>query len=208
MLNQPSASPDRAAGPAKRGAPARFTRDTLVSIATAIIDEQGVDGLTLRAVAAKLEVTPMALYTYVASKDELVDLALAALVLDARSRRPVPDAWDNALRELAHGLRELVLTHPTLVGAYQRGLMSFPEASDITEQILSVLCTAGFSRSDARDAYLTVHMFALGYAATENASDGSRADFERCLEITLQGVRQMPSAGAPRSRRKAGPARA
>ncbi len=47
--------------------------------AVAILDETGLDGLTMRAVADRLDAGAMSLYRHVASRDELLDLVVARL---------------------------------------------------------------------------------------------------------------------------------
>jgi AcrR family transcriptional regulator len=55
------------------------TRDKILGAARKAFERQGLDGLSLRDIAAKVGITPMAIYRHFASKEALVD----ALVLDA-----------------------------------------------------------------------------------------------------------------------------
>jgi AcrR family transcriptional regulator len=78
----------------------------------AVADEQGASGLTLRAVARELGVTPMALYHHIEDKT-----ALVALVVDrATSERPLPEPsearWQEELWGLARWLRVGFQNHP------------------------------------------------------------------------------------------------
>src|ERR1044072_1766225 len=52
-----------------------LTREAIVEAAVAVLDEGGPARLTMRSLAERLGVRPMALYTYVGSKDEMLDAA-------------------------------------------------------------------------------------------------------------------------------------
>jgi AcrR family transcriptional regulator len=52
-----------------------LSRDSILDSAVAVLDERGPGALTMRSLADRLRVGPMALYTYFAGKDELLDAA-------------------------------------------------------------------------------------------------------------------------------------
>ena len=60
-------------GPRAARGRGRLTRDRVLDAAVAIADREGLAGLTMRHLAAKLGVAPMALYMHVRSKEELLD---------------------------------------------------------------------------------------------------------------------------------------
>jgi len=66
------------------------TREKILAAARRAFDRKGLEGLSLRAVAAKVGITPMAIYRHFASKDALID----ALVLDAL------DEWSARVQAL------------------------------------------------------------------------------------------------------------
>ena len=74
-----------------------LSRDAIVEEAIRIIADEGLSGLTMRAVAARLGVTPMAAYYYVADKDELMRLVSERVssssgpLRDARAAAGLPD---------------------------------------------------------------------------------------------------------------------
>lgn len=91
---------------------APLDRERVVSAAIEIADEHGLEELTLRRVATKLGVTPMALYRYIESKDAMLD-AMLDQVLAAVAVDETPGAsWQQEIRDLLHGLRETVAHHP------------------------------------------------------------------------------------------------
>ena len=57
----------------KRGARGTLNRDSVMDAALEIADRDGLDAVTIRAIAGRLSVTPMALYTYFSDKDALFE---------------------------------------------------------------------------------------------------------------------------------------
>src|SRR5437899_10633326 len=99
-------------GQSTHGPRQRHSIDEIVDAAIAIADEGGIDTLTMRAVAAKLGIAPMSIYTYVPGKAELLDLMLDRLYL-AMPRPPLADRlWRDRLTALADNNRALFRAHP------------------------------------------------------------------------------------------------
>ncbi len=78
----------------------RMTRDHILSAAKVVLEREGIDGLTIRKVAQRAELSPMALYRHFADKDALLN----ALMEDGMS------AWENIVRSIrAHDPLEWLL---------------------------------------------------------------------------------------------------
>lgn len=91
--------------PAPRGA--RLSRAQAVAAAIDIILRDGVESLSMRRLGAELGVDPMAVYHYVPSKEALYD-ALVAAIWDELELPDGDGAWEQELRGLAHGVRDLL----------------------------------------------------------------------------------------------------
>lgn len=142
----------------------RFSRDQLVEAAVQLVDDRGFAALSLRSVARALNVTPMALYTYVHSSDELADMVIDRLVELKSADIQLPDDWRDALQMFSAGLAELLHEHPALLQAYARGAVRTPAALRTAERLLSTLRNAGLSPAAAADAYASAHAVVLGHA--------------------------------------------
>ncbi|GGT67312.1 TetR/AcrR family transcriptional regulator [Streptomyces lateritius] len=107
---------DGATVPASRRGPRQgLTVDAVVEAAVGLADEGGLDALTMRAVAQRLGVTPMTLYTYVPGKAELLDLMLDAVFLKMpRTASGVDAPWRERVTAVADENRALYLRHPWL----------------------------------------------------------------------------------------------
>lgn len=104
-------------GVAARGPKQQLSVDTVVDTAVELADREGLDALTMRAIAQRLGVTPMTLYTYVPGKAELLDLMLDAVYLRMpRTAHPAATAWRTRVAAVAAENRELLLAHPWVIG--------------------------------------------------------------------------------------------
>jgi AcrR family transcriptional regulator len=97
--------------PAERPAPAPLSRERIVTAAIRLADADGLAAVSLRKVAAALDVGPMRLYGYLATKEELLDLMVDAVYAEIR---PAGDGWREVLRSLAETTRQAVHHHEWL----------------------------------------------------------------------------------------------
>jgi hypothetical protein len=93
--------PEQVAHVAGRARAPKSTCSTSPAAAIAIASDQGIQELTIRAVAMRLKVAPMSVYTYVPGKSELLMLMLDAVFAQMRCSRPADDSWRARVRALA-----------------------------------------------------------------------------------------------------------
>lgn len=119
-----------------------LTRDRIVSAAAELIDEQGLEALTMRAVAARLGSGVMSLYRHVSGHEELLDLVLAAMTAEV-ALPPATGDWRSDLRAAATTMRGALLRRPQLTvlltSRSGRGGADLP----FLDQVLGVLRDAG-----------------------------------------------------------------
>ena len=158
-----------------RRGPRRGTSvDEIVAAGTRIADREGLDGLTMRRVAADLGVGPMTLYSYVPGKAELVDLMLDAAYL-AMERPDHPDeGWRARLRATAQHNRDLFAAHPWAAEVSTGRPPLGPGQFAKYEHELRALDGLGLDDLD-RDAALA-HLldFVAGHARARAAASGTR----------------------------------
>jgi len=149
-------------------------RAEIVRTALRLLQEGGLERLSLRRVAHALEMHPPGLYWYIENKQELIDLMAAAILDDVReSSPPVPGArtWEQWLGDAASALRRGLLAwrdgarvvagaYPFRTDAIARGL----------ERSLGIMEGAGFTRDAAMLAVVTVMRYTIGIALDEQAS--------------------------------------
>ena len=153
----------------KPGPKPRFTHADVVEAALAVVDADGFSELSLRAVARELGVTAMALYTYVASRQDLYRLVVDRLISDQLADFEWPQRWPEALRAFAESLSELIDTHPAIIEAFAAGQMRTEIAMSVADQMLQRLLNGGLPVRAAGVAYATMHAMVLGHAVLREA---------------------------------------
>ncbi|MCX5193063.1 TetR/AcrR family transcriptional regulator C-terminal domain-containing protein [Streptomyces sp. NBC_00249] len=97
----------------RRGPKQGLSVDAVVDAATALADAEGLAALTMRALAQRLGVTPMTVYTYVPGKAELLDLMLDQAYGRMARREPVAgEPWQAGVTRIADDNRDLLVRHP------------------------------------------------------------------------------------------------
>lgn len=122
------------------------------------------EALTIRAVATELESSPMALYRYFATKDELVD-ALLDRVLGRFEPAPGTADWRGDLRTFATTHLRLLLDHPWAVARLIASPFPGPSALPIGEAALGILRRAGITGDRAVAAFSGIVALNYGWAS-------------------------------------------
>jgi AcrR family transcriptional regulator len=141
-----------------------LTRERVVAEALAAIAEHGVDALSMRALATRLDVVPGALYRHVRNKEQLHDLVLDGLLAEVDTRLEQHAAWTGQITELAHRLRAVLEAHPGIAGLLKTRDPLGPHSLALAEAFLAPLHEAGLSPREAGLAYSLIYGFILGFA--------------------------------------------
>jgi TetR/AcrR family transcriptional regulator, tetracycline repressor protein len=179
-------------------------RAEVLQAAIELLDEVGLDGLTMRLLAARLGVRASALYRHYPSKQALLDAMAAHLVTAAAEAAPPPGGpWDERIRGVATGVRALMLSRRD--GA--RLIAGFREPGDAAlagfRALVAALGAAGLPHDTALVAVDTVLAFTNGFTFEEQARKAAvpreRRDreFQAGLALVVGGVRAaLAEAGA------------
>lgn len=146
-------------------------RARIVDEAVALLDAEGLDGVTTRKLAARLGVQSPTLYWHVPNKAALVT-ALAEAILEQEFPEltpPGPDEpWPDWLGGLAERLRRALLAHPDGARVLSTAQLSQKMAA-ISELAMSTLVARGVALRQARVIVLTVERFTVGHVLEEQA---------------------------------------
>jgi len=96
----------------RRGPRPGLSPERIVREAIALADRDGLEAVTMRRLAEALGVGPMALYTYVPGKAELLDLMLDRAYAEMERTAPAGDGWRDRLTAVARDNRALFEAHP------------------------------------------------------------------------------------------------
>jgi AcrR family transcriptional regulator len=146
-------------------------RQRIVAEAVALLDAEGLDGVTTRKLAARLGVQSPTLYWHLPNKAALVT-AIADAILDQQfgdMSPPEPDQhWQDWLSGLAERLRRALLAHPDGARVISASQLSLTMAA-ISELAMSTLVARGIPLRQARVIVLTVERFTVGHVLEEQA---------------------------------------
>lgn len=98
-----------------RGPKPSLSVEQIVHVAIEIADADGLDAVSMRRVAEKLDVTTMSLYRYVPSKNDLLELMLDAIAAPGPDLSDMPGHWRDALHWWARQNMAAFRQHPWLV---------------------------------------------------------------------------------------------
>lgn len=97
-----------------RAGEARLTRERILELALELVDEEGIDALSMRRLGSELGVDPMSLYHHLSGKAAVV-AGLVELVFAEMESPPSEGQWDDRVRAWAAAYRRLAVRHPNLV---------------------------------------------------------------------------------------------
>src|SRR5580704_18615156 len=123
----------------------------VVRAALALLDEVGLDELTMRRLAERLGVKAASLYRHVRDKDELLVL-LADEICGEISIARSTGTWQEQLVEMARRVRRGLLAHRDAARLLAVTGPSGPQRLRLIESLLRILRSAGLSARDAARA--------------------------------------------------------
>jgi TetR/AcrR family tetracycline transcriptional repressor len=158
----------QASGPSRvRRRRSGISRHDVLAAALELIDQEGLDALSMRRLADRLDMEPMSLYKRVTSKDDLLTGIGELIWSQVAAAAPATDEWGDWLRTLGYAVRTALRDHPHAIPLLV-GVEVLPTS------MLEVIATqldrtmAGWpTRDDAVSAMCTVTAFALGCAFAE-----------------------------------------
>ncbi|MBF4160394.1 TetR/AcrR family transcriptional regulator C-terminal domain-containing protein [Nocardioides acrostichi] len=178
------------------------TRDDVVRMALRVLDEYGLADLSMRRLAAELDVRPSALYHHVANKQTL--LALVADELLRRTFRPALPAdadWRATLVSTARALRESMLAYRDGAELVSTVVAFGLGAAAPHDALVEALGDAALPASLVRTAAGTVLHYVLGHTLAEqthlqadaagalgDAPPARPSDFAEGLALIVDGI--------------------
>ncbi len=144
-----------------KGTRRRAATEDVVAAAVAIADREGIEAVTIRAVATACGLSPMGIYRHVRDKDELLDRvveAVAAEIADVEAVGP----WHHKVVALFGGCRRVLLDHPGVASLCVSRPTPVAGVAGFYERVLGALGEGGFKDLEAVRAFDTLLMFLFG----------------------------------------------
>ena len=152
-------------------APARETlsRTEIVKAAIELLDTEGLAGLSMRKLAARLDSGATSLYWHVQTKDDLIDLVIDEIYGEVDVPEPELAGWRGGATLFAHSLRAAILRHAWLPEVIYTRPSIGPNAMTLGSRGLVLFGAAGFADRDIDYAMGSVMSFVIGSASAEVA---------------------------------------
>jgi AcrR family transcriptional regulator len=150
----------------------RLDRIRVARTALRLLNDVGLEGLTLRAIAKELDVKAPALYWHFKDKqallDEMATEMLRRMAADLLASGPPAD-WRAGLTAAMRGLREHLLRYRDGAKVYSGTHFTDTSYAAPMEAYLRMLAEAGFTPAAAARAWLTAYSYTIGHVIEEQA---------------------------------------
>lgn len=148
--------------------------EAILQAAIAVADERGEASISMRTVARRLGCTPMALYTHVGGRAELLDLMYDRV--HEAFPRPGPGTWPERVGEWAGALLDLYVRHPWIGEVSLARPVLGPHEQQVMETLLEAMGPSGLGWADA--SAIVSALFSLARTTARTIGDARAAERE------------------------------
>lgn len=186
-----------------------LSRDEVLQGAIRLVNDKGLDALTMRNLAHALGVQAGAIYWHFANKQELYD-AIGDQIMVGVLEPPLTGPWDQQLAEISRRIASSFLRMRDGALLATRGLRPGPNALGVSEKMLAIVRDAGFSVDKSLWASAALGYYVLGWVTDIQATEAAmgrglgsvleqfvkeldREKYPRLAELGPQGIEQLTS---------------
>ncbi len=145
------------------------TREAVIAAALALVDRAGVDGMTIRALAERMGVPPMSLYSHFRGKKQLLDFMLEGVAARIYVCEQHP-TWQAEMLALCRRVYRLLSDHPKWLPLLARPV--WPVELPLREHLLKLMVEDGISATEGLLAVSSAVLTALGWVLVKPALTG------------------------------------
>lgn len=190
-----------------------LTVDRILAAALELVDEHGLDALSMRRLARRLDVDPMSIYHHLPNKAAVISGLVELVFSQMQPPETGDDDWAEQVRAWVHAYHDLTRAHPHLV----LQIVTDPAAVSRAAQLINEPLHTALTRAGLPSAKIAgcagmfvdyVNGFALAEVGPPPAAGQSAAPagFDTGLDIMLLGVRAL-AAKTTQTGRPTGPVR-
>jgi TetR/AcrR family transcriptional regulator, tetracycline repressor protein len=150
----------------------RLSKAAVVQAGLDVLDQAGIDGVTVRAVASRLGVQAPALYWHVRDKQDLLDEMATEIwrrVSAELAALPSGQPWDQAMAAFAAITRRALLSHRDGAKVFSGTYLTDASVLGAQEERLAQTVRQGFTLADVIRAYSLLYSFTVGFCIEEQA---------------------------------------
>ena len=146
-----------------------LTRERVLRAAIEIVDQEGVEALSMRRLGAELGVEAMSLYNHVPNKAAVLDGIVETVISDIELPDDITD-WKECTRHISRSYRKVALAHPNVVPLISMRPFNTIASIRPVETGFEILRQAGFDPKSTLHAFRTLAGFTTGYSLAESGS--------------------------------------
>lgn len=144
-----------------------LSSEKIIDHALNILDEEGLEGLSMRKLAAELGVSPRSLYHYFSNKEELLQGVYTKILGELELPDLTQGTWQQRFSCLARSLRRIMLRHASFISYYFRGHRTSAEELDVYESIYRLLHQVGVPEDIIVEHGSVLVIFMVGFCYAE-----------------------------------------
>ncbi|GIE79553.1 TetR family transcriptional regulator [Actinoplanes philippinensis] len=170
-----------------------LSREQIVRAAIELLDAEGTAGLSMRRLGARLGSGATSLYWHVATKDDLLELAVDEVMGEIYVPEAGDAPWRVGVSVMADGMRAMLLRHPWVIGLLGVRPTIGPNVMRMSNRSVAVLSAAGFTGPILSHVHSLVTAHVIGATTTEAAvgaavhrSGRSAAELRKSLEPFME----------------------
>jgi AcrR family transcriptional regulator len=156
-----------------------LTRERVVTAALKVMDEEGLEAVSMRRVGRELGVEAMSLYNHVRDKEDLLD-GITEQVMSEFRVPPDTSDWLEAGREAVREWRRLLKAHPQVIQVFVERHKPMDSITSMRPMEFALACLrgAGLSPQEAGEAFHAIGGYIFGFVLMETREmfGGPRSD--------------------------------
>lgn len=162
-----------------------LSRQEVLKGALALLDEVGLDALTMRRLADALDVQAGAIYYHFKDKQELLDAMSDSLLVGVMEPAPAGE-WDEVLAEMSRRLVARLTSHRDAARLATSALTPGPHGLAAAEEMMRALRRARLSKNARLWGASVLGYYILGYATDVQATEAAKARGVTAMAASLR----------------------
>jgi TetR/AcrR family tetracycline transcriptional repressor len=155
----------------KGGRPAQLSVERIVTAAVELVDAEGLDALTMRALGERLGVAAMSLYRHLPNREAVLATVVNRLFGDALADFGPDGDWPATVVRFANAYRRMLLAHPRAAPLLATHPVDVDIALIMLAEALDQFAAAHIRQEDALMIFQSVGAFVLGHALAQTGAE-------------------------------------
>jgi len=173
--------------------------ELVLATALQLVRENGMD-FSMRDLAGRLNVWPMAIYRHYENRDALVEAIVEAVLKEALDAETLANlandstAWKIRLEHFALRLFDLLVTYPGVSKVITYGALHTPSGLRLIEIVADFLVSIGVAKDRAAIMFQTAAFLVAEMAGLQYARDEGKSDLEGLMRRSEEAKAEFPAA--------------